>query len=174
MAIQGLDGASTGLRRLFRPLSIAASGLSAQMRRMDVIAQNLANAETTRTADGGGPYRRQVVQLEAADESLATDRLGSKLLDSSRIGSNVVPDEGFSRLMRPDGVRVTGTAQADTPGRMEYIPGHPDANEAGYVEFPNVNIDEEFADLMSARRVFEANATVFQVAKAALRRALEI
>ncbi len=163
MAVQAFTQAQNGVRRLFRPLSIAASGLSAQRRRMDVIAQNLANTETTRTPTGG-PYRRQVVQLQAAQDSRVSNQLGS-------VGG---PTSSFEDLLRPEGVRVTGVTEDTSPNRIEYLPGHPDADAAGYVEFPNVTIEEEFADLMDARRAFEANATVFQVAKAALRRALEI
>ena len=81
---------------------------------------------------------------------------------------------GFPDLVRPEGVRVTGVARDGSPGRFEYDPGHPDADELGYVEYPNVRIEEELTELMDARRNFEANATVFQVAKAVLRRALEI
>jgi len=165
MAIQGPGQAQTGIRRLFRPLAIAASGLSAQSRRMDVIAQNLANTETTRTPSGG-PYRRKIVQLQAVEGSGNTGSIAA--LGGQAASAN------FQDLFRPEGVRVAGVAEDTAPGRFEYLPGHPDADPAGYVEFPNVSIEQEFADLMDARRAFEANATVFQVVKAALRRALEI
>ena len=165
MAIQAFSQAQSGIRRLFRPLAIAASGLSAQSRRMDVIAQNLANTETTRTPSGG-PYRRKVVQLQAAQETRTPSPFGST-------AGGAAPTD-FQDLFRPAGVRVAGVSEDVAPGRIEYLPGHPDADAAGYVEFPNVTIEQEFTDLMDARRAFEANATVFQVVKAALRRSLEI
>ena len=164
MAIQALGQARNGMRRLFRPLSIAASGLAAQTRRIETIAQNLANVETTRTPEGG-PYRRQVVQFRAAQDVLQPFSVG---------GGNQAGSLQFQDLLRPDGVRVVGVSVDTSEGEVAYLPGHPDADAAGYVEFPNVTIEEEFTDLMDARRAFEANATVFQVAKAVLRRALEI
>lgn len=129
-------------RRLFHTLGIAASGLTAQRLRMDTIAMNVANAETTRT-DAGGPYRRRVVEMEAGDAP----------------GS---------------GARVAGIAEDPTEGPLVYEPGHPDANADGYVRYPNVRVTDEMVDLMDARRLFEANATVFQAAKAMLRRAIDI
>ncbi|MBA4070793.1 MAG: flagellar basal body rod protein FlgC [Gemmatimonas sp.] len=129
-------------RRLFKTLGIAASGLTAQRLRMDTIALNLANAETTRT-EAGGPYRRRVVEMEAGDAP----------------GS---------------GVQVTGIAEDPSEGPVVYEPGHPDANADGYVRYPNVRITDEMMDLMDARHLFEANVTVFQAAKAMLRRAIDI
>jgi len=129
------------IRRLMGPLRTPASGLAAQHRRIDAIAQNIANAETTRTPDGG-PYKRQVVALSPAP-------LG-------------------------DGVRVAGIRQDAREGALVYDPGHPDADPSGYVRYPNVDVPAEMVDLMVARRTYEANVTVFQVAKAMLRRALDI
>lgn len=129
-------------RRLLHALGIAASGLTAQRLRMDTIAMNVANAETTRT-DAGGPYRRRVVEMEAGDAPAG-------------------------------GARVTGIAEDPTEGPLVYEPGHPDANADGYVRYPNVRVTDEMVDLMDARRLFEANATVFQAAKAMLRRAIDI
>lgn len=129
-------------RRLFKTLGVAASGLTAQRLRMDTIAMNVANAETTRT-EAGGPYRRRVVEMGASDAP----------------GS---------------GVQVTGIVEDASEGPLVYEPGHPDANADGYVRYPNVRITDEMIDLMDARRLFEANATVFQAAKAMLRRAIDI
>lgn len=165
MAIQAISQARTGLRRLFRPLQIAASGLAAQSRRMDAIAQNLANIETTRTPQGG-PYRRQIVQLEAAQEFFVAPS------GQSRFGA--AGPGAFQDFLRPDGVRVLGVSEDLSPGVSRYDPGHPDADFGGFVAMPNVSIEEELTDLMDARRAFEANATVFQVVKAVLRRSLEI
>jgi flagellar basal-body rod protein FlgC len=132
---------------LFRILAVAAGGLSAQRARMEVAAQNIANSETTRTAEGG-PYRRKTVALEVAS------------------GTTEPTDAG--------GVRVAGIGEDASEGPLVYDPGHPDANEKGYVRMPNVRITDEMMDMMDARRVYDANATVFQSAKAMLRSALDL
>ncbi|HYV99736.1 MAG TPA: flagellar basal body rod protein FlgC [Gemmatimonadaceae bacterium] len=131
---------------MFSTLRIASSGLSGERLRMDVIATNIANADTTRTPDGG-PYRRRVVQMESADSSQFASQLES---------------------------RVRTVVEDPTPGNRVYEPGHPDADADGYVTYPNVNVTQEIVDLMDARRLFEANATVFQVTKALLNKSLEI
>jgi flagellar basal-body rod protein FlgC len=137
----------TAPRIMFNALRIASSGLSAQRFRMELVAQNLANAETTRTPEGG-PYQRRVASLEV----LPPD-----------------PDDGT-----PTGVRVSGVRTDTSEGPLVYDPGHPDADEKGYVRMPNVNTTEEMLELMNARRIYEANATVFQVAKAMLKRSIDI
>lgn len=164
MAIQALSQARTGLRRLFRPLNIAASGMNAQSRRIDAIAQNLANVETFRTPEGG-PYRRKVVNLQSVESASGTFGTQQGVAQTAAVA--------FQDLVRPDGVRVAGVTEDTTPASV-YMPGHPDADAAGFVPAPNVTIEEELADLMDAKRAFEANATMFQVAKAVLRRSLEI
>lgn len=164
--------------RLFRSLAISASGLSAQRMRIETIAQNIANAQTTRTPQGG-PYRRQIVELEAVVDTTPRSEFGEYLhqqhaLRASQTGESPaalpdaeVPEEGA-------GVRVVGVVEDPTEGPLVYDPGHPDADEYGYVRMPNVAVNLEMADLMIARRVYEANATVFEVAKAILRRSIEI
>ncbi|HVO34696.1 MAG TPA: flagellar basal body rod protein FlgC [Gemmatimonadales bacterium] len=129
------------VRRLFRSLAISASGLIAQRVRMDTIAENIANAETTRTV-AGGPYQRLVAEVAP------------------------VPHGG--------GARVAGIVQDTRPGPTVYDPGHPDADANGFVRYPNVDVTAETVDLMVARRAFEANATVFQVGREMLRRALDL
>ena len=128
------------VRQLMPGLGTSAEGMSAQQRFMEVIARNLANAEVTRTPEGG-PYKREIAQL-AADPA------------TGQIGMQVVKDPN--------------------PGRMVYDPAHPDANAQGFVEYPNVDVNTELVDLMIVRRVHEANVTVFQAAKAMMRRALDI
>ena len=152
---------------MFRTLGISASGLSAQRLRMEVIATNLANAEVTRTEEGG-EYRRRIVQLEARTmpgQPYEVDSTG----DPSRFR---LP--GGDPLQPLQGVRVVGIAEDATEGPLVYEPGHPDANADGYVRYPNVRATDELIHLMEARRVFEANATVFQAAKAMLRRSIDI
>jgi len=141
---------------LFDAIGTAASGLSAERLRMDVVAENLANAQTTRGADGQ-PYRRKVVVLQEDGGS----SFGATL-DGAMKGSS------------PGGVKVTQIAQDATPNRLVYDPGHPDADARGYVSMPNVQPVTEMVDLISASRGYEANVTVMQTAKQMFTKTLEI
>lgn len=166
-------------RRLFHTLGIAASGLSAQRLRMETIAMNVANAETTRT-EAGGPYRRRVVEMEANDAQPFGGALEAASSDPARPAKPSDPGARSTTTAREmvatiiGGVHVTGITEDATEGPLVYEPGHPDANADGYVRYPNVRVTDEMVDLMDARRLYEANATVFQTAKAMLRRAIDI
>ncbi|MEO7085056.1 MAG: flagellar basal body rod protein FlgC [Gemmatimonadaceae bacterium] len=151
-------------RQLFSSLAIASSGLTAQRVRMDVVAQNLANADTTRTAEGG-PYQRRVVTLEATAPETITEMSTTTngMLPSPIVMTN---DAG--------GVRVASIGIDKSEGAMVYNPGSPDADKNGYVHMPNVSMTDEMMDLMNSRRLYEANATVFQVARAMLHKAIDI
>jgi len=129
----------------FSAIDISASGLSAQRRRLDIVAENIANAETTRT-ERGGPYRRK----EVVFEELASTELGKQ------------------------GVTVREVTEDSQPARMAYRPGHPDADANGYVAMPNVNMVEEMVDMISATRSYEANAAALNATKAMARKALEL
>jgi flagellar basal-body rod protein FlgC len=144
---------------LFDAISTAASGLSAERLRMDVTAENLANAQTTRGADGQ-PYRRKVVTLEQAGGGF-----GATLSGALQRGGGAGGDAG---------VRVAGITQDATPNRLVYDPGHPDADARGYVSMPNVQPVTEMVDLISASRGYEANVTVMQTAKQMFAKTLEI
>src|SRR5690625_2926489 len=115
---------------MLKAFAISASGMTAERLRMDTIANNLANAETTRTAEGG-PYRRQVPVFAARLERSVGDRV------SGRGGQGM-------------GVRVVSIRQSDSPPRLVYDPQHPDAREDGYVEMPDVDVVREMVDLISA------------------------
>lgn len=141
---------------LFDAIDTAASGLSAERLRMDVVAENLANAQTTRGADGQ-PYRRKVVVLQED----AGSTFGATL-------------DGALKGSRPGGVKVTQIAQDATPNRLVYDPGHPDADARGYVSMPNVQPVTEMVDLITASRGYEANVTVMQTAKQMFSKTLEI
>lgn len=143
---------------LFDAIDTAASGLSAERLRMDVTAENLANAQTTKGADGQ-PYRRRVVELQEA----APNGFGATL------GSAMARQTGAA-----GGVRVAGIAQDATPNRLVYDPGHPDADARGYVSMPNVQPVTEMVDLISASRGYEANVTVMQTAKQMFAKTLDI
>jgi flagellar basal-body rod protein FlgC len=137
----------------FGALDISASGLTASRVRMDVVAENLANAETTR-GPNGGPYRRKEVVLQTAG-----DGFQSALQDA--VGT--VPGMGSSQ--QPGGVQVSGIVTDNSAPRMVYDPSHPDANAQGYVAMPNVNPVTEMVDLISSSRTYEANVTAMQTAK---------
>ena len=135
---------------LFGGLNISASALTAERLRMNVIAENIANAEATRSATGG-PYRRQqVVLAERPDEALPG-----------------FPDVG-------GGVQALGVQEDTSPPRMVFDPSHPDANGEGYVQMPNVDVPAEVVDLMAATRAYEANALAFQTQRQSQERALEL
>jgi flagellar basal-body rod protein FlgC len=147
---------------LFGALDISASGLSAERMRMDVTAENLANAETTRGANGQ-PYRRREVVLQTVGG-------GFQSALASAVGS--VP--GAAASSQPGGVQVAGIAEDGSQPRMVYDPGHPDANAQGYVAMPNVNPVTEMVDLISASRAYEANVTAMQTAKAMFAKTFEL
>ncbi len=143
-------------RRPMRSLGVAASGLTAQLARLKVIALNIANAETTQGPDGT-PYRRKVVEFQ---------EVGFQPLLMGSV--NAFEEDVIG------GVRVAGVAEDLSEGVLLYDPGHPHANEDGYVRMPNVNITEEMVDMMDARRLFEANASVFEAIKSMMHRATQL
>jgi flagellar basal-body rod protein FlgC len=144
---------------LFGGLEISASGLTAERLRMDVSAENLANAQTTRGTDGQ-PYRRKEVVLQEAAGSF-----GASL--SAAMGSGNGSQGG--------GVQVAGIVQdTATPLKRVYDPGHPDADAQGYVSMPNVDTVTEMVDLISAQRAYEANVTAMQAAKQMFSKTLEL
>jgi flagellar basal-body rod protein FlgC len=145
---------------LFGALETSASGLTAERVRMDVVAENLANAQTTRTPDGG-PYRRKIVLLQEVQGSasgFAAELRGALGSSSSRGGQ----------------VEVAAVAEDQTPDRLVYDPGHPDADARGYVRMPNVNSVTEMVDLITASRSYEANVTAMQTAKHMFSKTLEL
>ena len=135
---------------------ISASGLSADRTRINTISMNLANAKTTRTAQGG-PYRRRSVVQQATDV-----------------------DDPFSIHMRSaldravQGVRVSAVTMDNRPFKRVYEPGNPDANAEGYVMYPDINVVEEMANLMTAQRNYEANVTTVDAVKGMYIKALDI
>ena len=144
---------------LFGGLEISASGLTAERLRMDVTAENLANAQTTRGANGQ-PYRRKEVVLQEAPGSF---------------GASLSAAMGAQKGTQGGGVQVAGVVQdTATPLKRVYDPGHPDADARGYVTMPNVDTVTEMVDLISASRAYEANVTAMQAAKQMFSRTLEI
>jgi flagellar basal-body rod protein FlgC len=148
-------GALSGFSTSF---AITASALTAEKLRMDVISNNIANADTTRTIEGGPYIRQRVVFAPRID---ATPEFAPMLANMTAQGM-------------PVGVRVTGIIKDPSPPRMVYDPGHPDANSEGYVAYPNVNAVNEMVDLISASRAYEANITAFNATKSMALQALTI
>lgn len=143
---------------IFTSFDINASGLTAQRFRMDVISENVANSNTTRTADGT-PYRRKVVTFSQKENQTSFSRVLNKSMDQ----------------YSGKGVKVSSIVEDDwTEMKEVYDPAHPDANENGYVTYPNVNIIAEMTNLIDASRAYQANSTAFAASKAMALSGLEI
>lgn len=141
--------------KIFNTFTINASGLTAEKLRMDTISSNIANSGTTRTEEGGA-YKRKIAVFQENLQKEIDGRSGKKV--------NVTK-----------GVKVHSIiSDEETPMKMVYDPSHPDANEEGYVEMPNVNILNEMVDMIAATRAYEANVTALNSAKAMFMKALEI
>jgi flagellar basal-body rod protein FlgC len=162
------------ISHLFGTMDISTAALTAQRRRMNTIAENIANAETTRTPEGG-PYRRKETVLASDQQfSLQLDNTVRENNSLERSDPNHLPGKDSSNA-RSQFSSVKASVQADpSPFRKVYDPGHPDADADGMVSMPNVDIVQEMTDLISASRAFEANATVFNATKAMMKKALEI
>ena len=137
-------------------IDIAASSLSAERTHMNVISMNLANIKTTRTPEGGPYQRKTVIMAERPVDEMGTHNMNS----------------AFDREMR--GVQVLHIASDNRPLRRVHEPGHPDADESGYVYYPDINVVEEMANLMTAQRGYEASVATIETAKAMYTKALEI
>lgn len=145
---------------IFNQMNISASALTAQRVRMDVISANLANADTTRAELVNGewqPYRRKMVETEPKGESFSS-----------------VFNTVLGKSHSSGGVRVRGITEDETPFKEIYDPTHPDANNEGYVQLPNVDPLKEMVDLISSTRSYEANVTAMNATKGMLLKSLEI
>jgi flagellar basal-body rod protein FlgC len=162
--------------RLFSGLNISALGLTAQRKRMNAIADNIANAETTRTEDGT-PYRRKIVSVQSASSAPVTTfvREQSGVTLQTTAGAHIAPD-GFQFSATEEMPSSVEATQSEDMSDFKLIhdPSHPDADENGYVKMPNVNIVTEMVDMMSASRAYEANITVINAHKQMAKDSLEI
>ena len=143
---------------MFKSFGVNASGMTAERYRMDIISQNIANANTTRT-ESGEAYRRKVVRFTERGE------------DISSFGTIFKRARGMDT---GDGVKVTGVYEDQSDLRMVYDPGHPDADENGYVYYPNVDVVTEMTNVIDASRAYEANATAFDASKSMAMKGLDI
>ncbi len=140
----------------FSALKIATTGLSVQRTRMNLTSSNLANVETTRTAEGG-PYKRRTAVVGAVPLSESFEEVFGDALHDKTHGAEVI------------------AVSADvSQGRLVYDPSHPDANGDGYVEMPNVNPINEMVDMLTASRAYEANVTAVKAIKSMAQNALDI
>lgn len=143
-------------------MNISASGLTAQRLRMDVASSNIANVDSTRGRYVNGewlPYQRKMVSLKS---------------DGNKYQFNHVLKKELAKRPVSLGVKATSIVDDETPFKLVYQPEHPDANEDGYVQLPNVDLLKEMVDMMSASRSYEANVTVLNASKGMLMKALEI
>lgn len=148
----------------FDAIDLAASGLSAERVRMDVTAENLANAQTT-NGPGGQPYRRQEVVLQQAGGGFGATLAGAM---------TGAPAGGTAAGTAAGGVQVGGIVSDPTPDQLVYAPGHPGANAQGYVRMPNVNPVTEMTDLISEQSSYQADVTAMQTAKTMYSKTLEL
>lgn len=146
-------------------MNIVGSGLTAQQLRLDVIAENVTNSNTTRTENGEGPYRRKVVVFQA---ETGRDTFRAAM---ARAAEGLAPNQGYATA---GGVRVVRIAEDPEEFKLSYDPTHPDANEDGYVELPNVDMVKEITDAMAATQAYSANVTMMNTLKAVVSKGLEI
>lgn len=144
-------------------MNIVGSGLTAQQLRLDVISENITNMSTTRTENGDGPYRRKMVVFEAEGGRESFRMAMASAMGASNRGSE-----------KAGGVRVTEIVEDESPFPISYDPTHPDANEQGYLEMPNVTLVKEITDAMAATQAYSANVTAFSSLKTILSRGLEL
>jgi len=140
---------------LFSLLSVSASGMSAQRARAELLVENLANSETTRTAEGG-PYRRK----DAVFASEPAESPFSSIFES--------------QLGQPEGVKVSQIMVDDREPDRRYLPGHPDADKDGYVSYPRINPAEDMVDLMSATRSYQANVAAISAVKDMIQKSIDL
>ena len=141
---------------LFSLLSVSASGMSAQRTRAELLVENLANAETTRTPDGG-PYRRKDAVFTSEPQSSPFSAVFQQQLGAGATG-----------------VAVSGIVEDQREPEKRFLPGHPDADAQGYVAFPRINPAEDMVDLMSASRGYQANVAAISAVKDMIQRSIDL
>lgn len=146
--------------KVFASMAVSASALTAEKKRIDVISQNMANINTTRTPEGGPYQRRRVVFSEILQDSSANRfvKVPARLSPGASTG----------------GVQVSQVVRDNTPARMVHDPTHPDADADGYVAMPEIDLVSEMVDLMTASRAYETNVQVLNITKSLALRALDI
>lgn len=141
---------------IFNSVNISTTALTAEKTRIDIIAKNMANVNTTRST-GGMPYRRQMVVFEENKSQPFSEYLSK-----------------YNKKYNGGGVKISKIVEDDSPFKLVYEPGHPDSDENGYVKMPNVDVIKEMIDLISAQRSYDANITAINASKSMLTKALDI
>jgi flagellar basal-body rod protein FlgC len=161
--------------RVFSGLNISSQGLSAQRRRLNAIASNLANAETTKT-EAGGPYRRKIVELKSLGRQVFSSLVHQAGIKLATTNGTHLSGGGIESSGPAGSVEDIQTREVEdpAPSRQVYDPGNPDADANGYVAMPNVNVVTEMVGMISATRSFEANVVAVNAAKNMAKDALEI
>ena len=150
-------------------INIIGSGLTAQQLRLDIVSENVTNSQTTRVENGEGAYRRKMVVFEAVS---GRDSFRAAL---ARAANGLIPNTAVEGVTPTSGgVRVTEIVEDQSPMKIVYDPTHPDADEEGYLELPNVDMVKEIADAMAASRAFASNVTAFNTLKTVISSRLEI
>lgn len=154
---------------------ISGYGLSAQRFRTNMISSNIANANTTRT-DEGGPYRRREVVFKAIDFQKQLNEALKENLQTFEYEDPLDEEYGYKDKIHPSimSVLVDKVVRDDTKPKMKFEPNHPDANKDGYVAYPNINPVVEMADMIEASRAYQANVSSFQTAKGMANSAIEL
>lgn len=142
---------------IFKSMDISATGMTAERTRMDIISKNIAGASVTRTSSGT-PYRRQMVVFKQKQDTPFSYYLS----------------KSSNELLKRKGVKISAIVEDKTPFKQVYEPGHPDADNNGYIQMPNVDITTEMVDMISATRAYEANMSAINSAKNMALKALEI
>ena len=142
-----------GENTFYSSIEISASGLSAERLSLDVIANNIANVNTTRTANGGGPFKRQLIVFAQKEDTQAKQQAELAGVNSGQVGNL-------------NGVKAVQILDDPSPDRLVYDPGNPDADTQGYVHYPNIEIIKEMVDMMTAQRAYEANVSAIKEARA--------
>ncbi len=147
-------------------INIIGSGLTAQQLRLDIVAENVTNSQTTRVENGEGAYRRKMVVFEAVSGRDSFRDAMARAMSGAASNDGVNPAAG--------GVRVTEIVEDESPMKIVYDPTHPDADEDGYLELPNVDMVKEMADAMAATRAFASDVTAFNTLKSVISSGLEV
>ncbi len=161
---------------VFSSIEISGSGMSVQRRKMNVVAENIANAETLETEEGG-PYRRKNLEISSESEKIPFKTLLSKsqgtLARTNKMHMTSIPNlrEGYEKIASAQSKEVQAGEEAY---RLVYDPSHPEANEDGYVKMPDIEIINEMVDMIAANRAYEANAMAISASKEMLKNALDI
>jgi len=165
------------IRHILPSIDVSASGLTAQRKKMNAVASNIANADTTRTEEGG-PYRRRTVAMKALGDSMRFStvmrRTGATLRTTHPDHIPSAHRERNRAEAIAGGVQAEEVVEANSGTRLVYDPSHPDANAEGYVTLPDIDIVTEMVDMITATRAYEANVTAIQAAKDMAKKALEI